>query len=87
MLAGGANPLTATMALLQARPPELTGEQLNAWMMRQANPEHFARLLFSPDGDWLFAGTSLGMRAFAWPELLAAAVDFCHRTLLPREKL
>jgi hypothetical protein len=73
VLAGGANPLAATGVLLQARPPELTGERFKAWMMRQADPEIFARLLFSPDGDWLFAGTSLGMRAFAWPELLAAA--------------
>ena len=73
VLAGGANPLAATMALLAARPPGLSVEQLNAWMMRQTSPEHFAKLLFSPDGEWLFAGTSLGMRAFAWPELLAAA--------------
>ena len=60
------------MALLQARPPELAGDQANAWMMRTANPETFARLLFSSDGEWLFAGTSLGMRAFFWPELRAA---------------
>jgi hypothetical protein len=37
------------------------------------NPEQFNRLRFSRDGEWLFAGTQFGMRAWKWQALKEAA--------------
>ena len=67
------HPVTAQMRLIANRPPDLDAEEANAWFMRNVNPERFAALLFSPDGEWLFAGTNLGMRAWRWRKLIEAA--------------
>jgi len=71
-VADSGDPMAAVRLCFEERAPGMTTEQWNYSMMRRVNPERFVRLLFSPDGEWLFAATSLGMRAFAWRDLCVA---------------